>query len=167
MTLFYDRDYPADRRPRYDSGYRGRPQHIEHPDAYGGGRARPRGRYPNYESEQSYMGPRRPMEPGYDYRRDRYDANFGQRWQTEAGDPFNDRGSHTPFRMMRGPFRERQQEDFREAQRREGWAARGYGADYSRRGYDPYEDSDRLRGTGAWEGYGQRGSRWGYDSDWW
>lgn len=165
MTLFYDRDYPADRRPRYDRVYRGRPIQADHPEAFSGGRARPRGRYMD-DMRQGYMGARRPMEPGYEYRGNRYDASFGHRWQTDFGDPFNDRGSHTPFRMMRGPFREGHSDDLREAQRREGWAARGYGADYRARGFDPY-DSERPRRMGAWDGYGQRGTHWGYDSDWW
>lgn len=108
-----------------------------------------------------------------------YDRDYKGRWQTDNGDPFGDRVSRTPIRMMRGGFRN--DED------RGGMGSgydrdfgRGYGADTGRGydrdmtgrggmdrgymhgiGYDPY-DADRGR-AGGWRTQ-NRGR--GYDRGW-
>lgn len=161
MTLFYDRDYPPERRPRYDRGFRTQARQHEQRMQDLGGRPRPRGYRQGYDGVyRGYRSEPQPMRHGYSGDRGRYDASMRDRWQTDFGDPFNDRAARTPIRMMRGPFRDGHPE--------EGRGGRRYDEDFSgRRNYDPYEDRERLRDTGPWLGYGRRGGRWGYDSDWW
>lgn len=108
----------------------------------------------------------------------RYDQGFKSRWQTDYGDPFNDRGSRTPIRMTRGEFRGSNERDF-------GWGSNerdfGWGSNYDRdysanpMGYDPYFDQSRRgqgMGMGRWNRYdrGYRGRgrsyRGGYDEGW-
>ncbi len=119
-----------------------------------------------------------------------YDRDHKGRWQTDNGDPFGDRASRTPIRMMRGGFHNDEgrgamgsnyDRDF----------GRGYGAGssmgYDRDmmrggmqdrgmmdndrtymhglGYDPYDADDANRGrTGGW-GMQQNRNR-GYDRGW-
>lgn len=108
-----------------------------------------------------------------------YDRDHKSRWQTDNGDPFGDRGSHTPIRMMRGGFRN--DEDRGGMGRGTGYDAdfgRGYGAgsnmgydrDMTGRGptrglgYDPYEGRDDLNtGRGGW---GMSNRNRGYDRGW-
>ena len=159
MTLFYDRDYRPERWTRYDRGFRMRSGQRGQGLQDMGGRPPPRGYRPGYDVYRGYRDEQGPVQHSRPMR-DRYDASQRGRWQTDFGDPFNDRGAGTPIRMMRGPYREGGGEEMRGP-----W---GYDDDFSgRRGYDPYEGRDRLRETGTWMGYGRRGGRWGYDSDWW
>ncbi len=90
-----------------------------------------------------------------------YDRDYKSRWQTNHGDPFGDRASHTPIRVMRGEF----------SHPEEGRRGLGYDRDLARRGdmdrdrsymhgigYDPYEDRSRR---------GRRATRdLGYDRGW-
>lgn len=137
MALFgrdYDREYGYGARPRGERSYGTRP--LGYDRSYGPG----------------YRG------AGYGGMSD-YDEDYGHksRWQTDYGDPYGDRASNTPIRMMRGEFH-------------------GYGRDYEAgydRGfrnverdrmrphgaapmsYDPYEN----QGRGGYQG--NRGNRWG------
>ena len=100
---------------------------------------------------------------------ERYDRGFKSRWQTDYGDPFNDRASRTPMRMIRGEYRGSDDPGF-------GWSS-NYDRDYSANpmGYDPYFDQPRGReGIGRWNRYdrgyrprrGSWGMRRGYDEGW-
>jgi hypothetical protein len=103
----------------------------------------------------------------------RYDENYKSREQTDAGDPFGDRQSGTPIRVMDEP-RDRggwfggsnYDRDTRYDRNFRGNRT-GYGNDYSANpmGYDPYDNrggNQRLnRGYNA----GFRSNR-GYDRDW-
>src|SRR5690606_33772563 len=107
---------------------------------------------------------------------DGYDTGYKSRWQTDFGDPFNDRGSRTPFRMHRGEFRGPQERDFRGGHPGFSDPMRGAGFNYDRdysatpMGFDPYTDQARRgypmgRATGRWNrydrGYRGRGARGG------
>lgn len=80
--------------------------------------------------------------------RDRFDRGYKSRWQTDFGDPFNDRAHHTPIRMTRGEYRGAGE-----------WGY-GWGPDYDRdfstnpMGYDPYYDRNRpTPSIGRWSRY--------------
>jgi hypothetical protein len=114
MGLFdrgYDRDH--DRRPRsrdlnydtwrYRAGNRG-------DNEFGGTGYNSRNYFNTTTRPYSdYDGAYRSMRGGYD--RDMrsvgigYDEQYKSRAQTDYGDPFNDRESHTPIRVMRGEAR--------------------------------------------------------------
>ncbi|HEU0079086.1 MAG TPA: hypothetical protein VFQ76_15640 [Longimicrobiaceae bacterium] len=106
-----------------------------------------------------------------------YDRNYKGRWQTDNGDPFGDRASHTPIRMMRGEFRNNEDRGLMGSNYDRDFG-RGYGAGsnlgYDRDmmrgggmdrdpGYDPY-DANRGR-PGSW-GMNQNRNRGGYDRGW-
>lgn len=80
-----------------------------------------------------------------------YDRDFSHksRWQTDYGDPFGDRISHTPMRMIRGDFHHPRYGGEYEPRDR-GW--RGDAT----RGYAPYDRED----------YGPRGGSWGRERMW-
>jgi hypothetical protein len=93
-----------------------------------------------------------------------YDRNYKSQWQTDHGDPYGDRSSHTPMRVIRGEYQSRSNRD----DDRSGWFGRDrnrYEADYSSNpmGYDPY----RSRESSMERGWGMRdfdrGSRYGRD----
>lgn len=115
-----------------------------------------------------------------------YDLDYGRksRWQTDYGDPFGDRISHTPMRMIRGDF---------DPQRYGGGYQPRYGGEYQPRyggeygprqrgwrgappqGYSPYDREDYRPRRGSWgrerawrgsdpESRGYRESR--YDAGW-
>lgn len=85
-----------------------------------------------------------------------YDRDFGykSRWQTDYGDPFGDRVSHTPMRMVRGDFRGGYGSEYGNAYERGRYGANPMG-------YDPYAG----RGYGGRD-IGVRGSRWNRGSRW-
>jgi hypothetical protein len=77
-----------------------------------------------------------------------YDRDYKSRWQTDYGDPFGDRASGTPIRVMRGEF-ENENVD------RGTW--RGYDRNHYRGGY-----------TGEHRGdWRSRNTRARYDQGWW
>lgn len=125
-----------------------------------------------------------------------YDRDHKGRWQTDNGDPFGDRTSQTPIRMMRGGFRNDEDRggmlggsnydrDFgrgygagsnmnydRDMRDRGGMMGRG-SMDDDRTymhglGYDPYDGDDMNRGRsgGTWGMQGQNRNRGGYDRGW-
>lgn len=147
MALFYDRDYGHGWHQSYDRGYRG----------MGWGRH-------GYEDTGARMYGRGRDEMD---RWNRYDRGYKSRWQTDYGDPFGDRASHTPFRMIHGEF---------EGNRGRGWS-RDYDRDYSSNpsGYDPYFHRTREMNTmghgpydRGYRGWGTRVGRHrpGYDEGW-
>jgi hypothetical protein len=94
-----------------------------------------------------------------------YDRNYKSQWQTDHGDPFGDRSSNTPMRVIHGEYQSRSNRDRND---RGGWFGRDrnrYEADYSANpmGYDPY----RSRESSMERGWGMRdfdrGSRYGRD----
>lgn len=153
MALFYDRDYGHNWNRGYDRGYRGRSGWSDLDRGFD--RNFDRGFDRNFDRSQRMSG-------------NRYDGGFKSRWQTDFGDPFNDRGSRTPMRMTRGEFRGSNERDF-------GWGS-SYDRDYAANsmGYDPYNNPGRgNQGIGRWNRYdrpyrGHRGSsmRGGYDEGW-
>ncbi len=175
MALFYDRDYGRG-RSRYDRGYRGQ--------AWGGfegafDEPNPSRRNRYADSYDPFFSSGRPGgqysstgRPGGQYGRDymprgnRYGSGYRRQWQTDQGDPFGDRSSHTPIRMTEGSFRDQ------ERQGTSGWDM-DYDRDYSANpvGYDPYYDQSRQ----SRQGYGRtrydrdirRGRARGYDTGWW
>lgn len=122
-----------------------------------------------------------------------YDRDHKGRWQTDNGDPFGDRASGTPIRVMRGGFRNDEDRGGmmggnsydrgygagsnmnydRDMRDRGGMMGRG-GVDDDRTymhglGYDPYEGGDMNRGRsgGTWGMQGQQNrNRGGYDRGW-
>lgn len=130
MALFgrdYDRDFGY-----YGDRYRGRGPINE-------------GRWAAYDPDFGY---------GYGAGPAGYDRDFGykSRWQTDYGDPFGDRMSHTPMRMVRGEFRGGYGAEYGSARERGRYSGMPMGYDpYAGRGYDAYD-------------YGSRGSRWNRDS---
>ncbi|HET7275987.1 MAG TPA: hypothetical protein VFI91_12535 [Longimicrobiaceae bacterium] len=126
----YDRDYGS-YRPR--TGYGAGPRYGQE---YGFRGASPTGMWgiPN-EPEYGYYGGR------YGY-----DANYKSQWQTDNGDPYGDRPSHTPMRMIRGEY---------EGPDRGYRSSPGYDRGYDR-GYTGYS-----RRPGGYRGYGR-----GYDAGW-
>ena len=161
MALFYDRDYGHDWNRGYDRGYRTQGGRNDFDRGFGGGYGGGAGR--NFD-----RGFDRNFDRGERMSGDRYDQGFKSRWQTDYGDPFNDRGSRTPMRMTRGGYRGTGERDF-------GWGS-NYDRDYSANpaGYDPYWNQNRgNRNTGRWNRYDQtyrgrgRGfGRGGYDEGW-
>jgi len=122
---------------------------------------------------------------GYGYGSD-YDRNYKSQAQTDYGDPFGDRQSNTPMRVIRGEYesrnkrydndswfgRDRNRNDSgwfgSDRNRNDSWFGNDrnrYGADYSSNpmGYDPY----RSRESSMERGWGMRGfnqsSRYGRD----
>lgn len=114
-----------------------------------------------------------------------YDRNYKGRWQTDNGDPFGDRSSQTPIRMMRGGFQGGGEGRGAMGNGYDRDFGRGYGAGsgmgYDRDmmrggsmdndrsymnglGYDPYE-GDLNRGRGGGWGMQQNRNR-GYDRGW-
>lgn len=100
--------------------------------------------------------------PGYaDYRYgpQGYEGGGKSRWEIENGDPFGDRGAHTPMRMTHGPYRSGYGADYDR-----GYASgprRGYGRDYyaaNPMGYEPYR--------GRWDSENARIRRGRYDTGW-
>ncbi|HYH78841.1 MAG TPA: hypothetical protein VEX86_03570 [Longimicrobium sp.] len=106
------------------------------------------------------MGPRPGHQPGQQGRQPRYDAGYrahggtgysrdygarggydrdlGDRMRTDAGDPFGDRQSRTPFRVMRGGF------DTEQTDRGNGYR----GDQFNRLGRDPNDVHNRGWGHG-------------------
>lgn len=140
---------------------------------YGGGWDQDRNRGSGRGRSDSWTGAG-PGAPGYD-RYDRsyrssgyggdYDRNYKSQWQTDHGDPFGDRSSHTPMRVIRGEYQARGDRDRNDR----GWFGSDrdrYEADYSSNpmGYDPYRsrESSMERGWGMRGGY-EGGSRYGRD----
>ncbi|CAN5735907.1 hypothetical protein BH23GEM6_BH23GEM6_16600 [soil metagenome] len=107
-----------------------------------------------------------------------YDRNYKSQAQTDYGDPFGDRQSNTPMRVIRGEYESRNSRYDndswfgRDRNRNDsGWFGRDrnrYEADYSSNpmGYDPYRnrESSMERGWGA-RGFNQsnQSSRYGRD----
>ncbi len=89
-TAGYDREMRAGQG--YDAGYRTRPTHYG--SDYGATGTGRYGRGVGYE-------PGFPRDRGYD----RYD--YKSRQQTDAGDPFGDRQSRTPVRMVNEDYTDR------------------------------------------------------------
>lgn len=146
MALFgrdYDRDFGA-RRSAWDRGYdrtyRSDWNRGDRDNRFWGGASR-------YDREMGASG---------------YDRGYKSRWQTDFGDPFGDRTSRTPMRMIRGEYEGGYDRGYRGENR--------YGRDFyeaNPMGYEPYSG---RRGTWS-RGYdrGYRGSgrgRGGYDSGW-
>jgi hypothetical protein len=129
----YDRDYPRERpaqRAARDEG------------PYGATRGRPApDRYDRAYGSRGYAAD--------------YDRGYKSRWQTDHGDPFGDRTSHTPMRVIQGEYRNRSDRN-RDPEGR-GWSGRDrkrYEADYysNPMGYDPY----RSRESSMERGWGMR-----------
>lgn len=122
---------------------------------------------------------------------EQYDRNLRDRWQTDYGDPFNDRGNRTPFHMTRGPYRQDEWRDIgwdRGRDRGRNFGGREWRSDYDRSyaagpmrsdydrnysanpmGYDPYDNPARR--DALYRGRGKRldreqGMRRGYDRGW-
>jgi hypothetical protein len=120
-----------------------------------------------------------------------YDRDMKGRWQTDNGDPFGDRASGTPIRMMRGGFQGGEGRGMGSNYDRD--FGRGYGAgsnmNYDRDmmrggmqdrgmmdndrtymhglGYDPYEGDDANRGrAGGWGMQQNQNRNRGYDRGW-
>lgn len=74
-----------------------------------------------------------------------YDRNYKSRWETDYGDPFNDRGSNTPIRMIRGEYR-------------------GYDRNYGAFDYDRGYRGTATGYTGVGYDRGFRGTPRGYTS---
>lgn len=137
MAIFGRDDYGYD----YDIRSRGaHPRHV-------GYRRNPTGTWgawPGYGAgaryDEAYRG------YGRDYRNDR---------ETDYGDPFGDRQSGTPIRVMR----ERYDEGYDRGMRGYGgYRTRGYGREYEdydrgywRQGYDARYGRPGRRGEGSWE----------------
>lgn len=121
---------------------------------------------------------------GYGFTGDAYDRGYKSRTQTDFGDPFGDRTSRTPMRMIHGEFRgyDRGFRGYDRGFRGYDRGFRGYDTGYTGgglgrtgryganpMGYEPYEGrGDWNRGAG-WNrgterGYGARGG--GYDRGW-
>jgi hypothetical protein len=176
MALFgrdYDRDFGNRNRGffgnrndagfgnRYDSGWRSTNRGGMGRSNYDTGYAGSRGWREGWAYDGSYAGERG------------YGREYKSRWQTEQGDPFGDRQSRTPMRVIN--------EDARDAYDHGYFGGRGgydrgfgnrtqYGRDYSSNpvGYEPYGGSNTWgregtssRGRGRNMGYGR-----GYDRDW-
>jgi hypothetical protein len=120
-----------------------------------------------YGSMRGYVGGER-YDRGYQSRGygSDYDRGYKSRWQTDHGDPYGDRTSNTPMRVIRGEYHSRGHRDRSDR----GWFGRDrdrerYEADYSTNpmGYDPY----RSRESSVERGWGMRdfdrGSRYGRD----
>jgi hypothetical protein len=111
MGLFgrsYDNDYGRDynRGGMYGAGWGSdRPNRGRDPfDRWSGEEDRP-----YYRSARGNYGPseRGYSMRGYDhgYRGEgRYDRNYKSQWQTDHGDPYGDRQSNTPMRVIRGEY---------------------------------------------------------------
>ena len=109
-------------------------------------------RYGRYDREFHHR--QRGWEPrGYDAGYRRYGQGSAEdayrRWETENGDPYGDRISHTPIRMMRGDYQSRYDQGFDRG--------RNYHA-ANPMGYEPYR--------GAWGRMNEEIGRGRYDSDW-
>lgn len=87
----YDREMRGD---AYDRGYRGRSGQYGYGADYGATGPGQYGRGLGYE-------PGYPRERGYDRH------EYKSRQQTDAGDPFGDRQSHTPIRMVNEDYTDR------------------------------------------------------------
>jgi hypothetical protein len=168
MALFgrddYDLDYGREyqrsgvfgARNRGERGFRGDSRHWSGEDDRD-----------YYRSMRGYVGGDRGYANlGYDrgYRASGYDRGYSardgygrdyerkSRWQTDHGDPYGDRTSHTPMRVIHGSFEGRQERNRSDS----GWFGRGrsnrYERDYSSNpmGYDPYpsRESSMERGWG-------------------
>lgn len=85
-----------------------------------------------------------------------YDRGYKSRWQTDYGDPFGDRDSRTPMRMIRGEFRgsDRDVNAGYDRDTRYGAYERGYGHNANPASYEPYGD---------WYGAGNRGRERGWN----
>jgi hypothetical protein len=177
MGLFdrgYDRDH--DRRPRsrdlnydtwrYRAGNRG--------DNEFGGTAYNSRNYLNTTTRpySDYDGAYRSARGGYDREMRSvgigYDEQYKSRAQTDYGDPFNDRQSHTPIRVMRGEARGYDR-DWTGGYDR-GYSSRSgsarYGRDYSSNpvSYDPGYGGSR-RAMNRYDG-SFFGNNRGYDRGW-
>lgn len=167
-----------DRNDQHDLGYRGSPnggingglsRDNLNRGGWGGGLDRSNASFSGYDRDFGNHGTGfGAMDRGYDrdlggrgnwMDRDRggYDRGFKSREQTDAGDPFGDRTSHTPIRMMRGGFRGGNMGG--------GMSGGSMGIDYDRPykqgiGDEPYyEAGDFNRG-------GMSGGAAGYDRGW-
>lgn len=171
MALFgrdYDRNMYGGYRGGYQGGYR--------TTGFGGGA---------YDREYGMYGNTHGTRGGYDrtYRGGTYgygrgyDDNYKSRWQTDYGDPYGDRTSHTPFRMTRGEFHAYDRDmNYNRYDRDMRGTTPGYGyeRDYNSAnpmGYDPYVERSRTGyragtwdngyRTGGYSGYNDR-----YDRGW-
>ena len=98
---------------------------------------------------------------GYNAETTGYDRNYKSRAQTDFGDPFGDRQSRTPIRMIRGEYEGGYDNNFRAGNRNEyegaydnnfrsgnrGFRGNTYDRDYGANpmGYDPYYDRGMNR----------------------
>jgi hypothetical protein len=131
-----DVGYRGDTGYRNDTGYRG-----------GTGYTGATG-YTAYSNDYDRTGYRGGWGNTADYDRDYgynadtvgYDRNYKSRAQTDYGDPFGDRQSRTPIRMIRGEYEGGYDNNFRAGNR--GYRGNTYDRDYGANpmGYDPYYD---------------------------
>jgi hypothetical protein len=118
-----------------------------------------------YGRDTGYRGYDRGMRGGYDDEMRTvgigYDEEYKPRYQTDMGDPFGDRQSRTPVRVIRGEARGYDR-GFRGYDRN--FSNRGYGRDYSSNpmSYDPGYSNTRRTGNDR----GWFGSNRGYDRNW-
>lgn len=84
-----------------------------------------------------------------------YDRGYKSRWETDYGDPFGDRTSRTPIRVMNEEFHGRYDRDMT--------AGPTYDRNYRGVGYDPYYGA---RGYDRTAGYRGWGTTRGYDRGW-
>lgn len=165
MALF-NRDYDRDYRYRNDAGgYRAGSTWGNDRD-YNAGGNRGYNTMGAYDRDYRYRGtPGGRVDGGLAYDRDYnasrmgggYDRDYGyrgkSRFQTEQGDPFNDRSRHTPIRVMRGEYEgnDRYDRDYRGNQSMN----RGYDREYENRGYsagvgyDPYDNPNNNANRGG------------------
>lgn len=134
----YDRDYGS-----YGRGY-----------GYGAS--------PGYERNYGYSDVGRPgmwgsfpedRENAYYRGRHRYDEGYKSQWQTDNGDPYGDRLTHTPMRMIHGEY-ERPEHGYHASRYDRGYTDRGY-TDRGYPGRGGYNRPDSYRGY-----------RRGYDAGW-
>ena len=106
----------------------------------------------------------------YGYGNDRgYARDYKSRWETDYGDPFGDRTSRTPIRMMNEEFHGGGYDRDYNAGMRNRYDREYRGGNYSTGvGNDPYYGTGDTRGN---MGYGNRGGYnagyrgWGYNED--
>jgi len=111
--------------------------------------------------------------PYWGYDTARYDRNYKSRQQTNAGDPFGDRDSGTPMRVIDEPrdrggwFGGRGYDRDMGYDRNYRGSRAGYGGDYRAANPMGYEPNDNRGGQryGRTNDAGFRGNR-GYDRDW-
>jgi hypothetical protein len=96
---------------------------------------------------------------GYGYGSQGYEGPRKSRWEIENGDPFGDRGAHTPMRITRGRYGARYGQGYDTGYMRGN--SRDYGRDYysgNPMGYEPYR--------GNWDRMSEQTRRGRYDTGW-